>query len=215
MSASFPAAVWDGDSADQSQTRHDDKAPSYKDWDRIVDEVIAVQEEVSGANLGVTAGTPNGTGVTASAVQTGKVVKVELTFVNVAISIASTAVGFGSLKIFDPAAGNTVILGATGSLTLSTVGADIDADADVIASVGSVACADDTTLTGTEANIVPSTAFTLVAGTKTAVVNSTAPVTVLDPDVYLNIVVQDVDRTDNAQDIVVNGTLTLTLLNLG
>lgn len=209
--ASFPASTWDGTSSNQANVQ-DNKAPDFRDWDVIVDEVIAIEESLGPVTADK--GTPNGTGVELTETIPGKIVVQELTLTNVAITIATSGDGFGSLKILDPPAGTILILGAHCDLTLTTVGADIDADAAVILSLGSVVAADDTTLTSTEANIVPSTAFTLAGSTKHAVANSTAPVTLIDPDVYLNIVVPDADRTDNSQDITVTGTIKISYIKL-
>lgn len=216
MTASFPAAIWDGDTPNIDH-KHQVKKPEGTDWDRLVDEVIAAQTAIK--NGFGTAGAAAGTGNVASEVAPN-IQKTVLTLTGLSLSVASTAVGFASQKIYDFPDGNIQVLGAVAALTLTTVGANIDADADVLIAVGSAACADDATLTSTEANVIPSTTFALVGSTKTGFALSTA-VAVLDgvtsaaADLYLNMVVPDADRTDTAQAVTVTGTITITWINLG
>lgn len=212
--AYFPTEVWDGISPFRV-SRFDDRSPDYEDWDQMVSEVLAAQTAIKdGIYADGEVGAAAGTGVVGAA-SAGHIVKTVLTLDEAVITIDSSAVGFGSLKVFDPPAGNVLFLGATADLTVTVVGAEIDADAALIGSIGTVAAADDATLTSTEANIVPSTAFQLALGTKNSKMNSTTPFVALDPDVYLNFVCPDADRTDTADDITISGTITLTWLNLG
>ena len=56
-SASYPASIWDGKSTSRTESRDKlDKAPDYEDWDRLVSEVIAMQNdtvELDGDNVAV------------------------------------------------------------------------------------------------------------------------------------------------------------------
>lgn len=213
--AQFPAAVWDGTTPNRT-SRFDDKSPDYEDFDQLVAEVIATQTSLSAGGNGAVAGTGN----TVSEAALAGTHQTVITLTEFSMLVATTGVGIVGTKIYDFPAGLIRILGAVADLTLTTVGTDIDADADVIASVGSVTAADDGTLTSTEANIVPSTAYSLVAGTKHAVGLGVADawldgITGNASDVFLNIVVPDADRTDTAQAITVSGTIAITWANLG
>jgi len=218
--AQFPATqVWDG-TAPNRANRFDDKAPDSEDWDQMTAELIAAQTAIA-------AGTPStsGNGVVAGATNTvveslAGVHKTVITLTDFSMLVDTAADGFVGTKIYDFPAGLIRLHGAIMDLTLTTVGSDIDADAAVVASVGTVTCADDATLTSTEADIIPSTAYTLVASTKQAVGLGVTPavfdgVTSAAVDAFLNIAVPDADRTATAQAITVTGTITITWTNLG
>lgn len=215
MSAQFPSAVWDGLSSNQL-SRGDDKAPDYHDWDQIVDEVRAIQTRAlsgDGSN-GVVAGT--GASVTETQ---GMVHKTTISLSALLVSIASSAIGFGSQKIYDFPDGLISVLGATMDLTITRTGTEIVAGAAVVAAVGTVAAADDATLTSTEANIIPSTAYTLVSGTKQASGVATTPAlfngTATAIDAILNLAVPDADRSDTAENLSITGTIVIHWINLG
>jgi hypothetical protein len=218
--AHFPNAIYDGTSVNRDN-RTDNKAPDYEDWDQLVSEVVAAQTAIA---AGVPATSGNGavagTGNTVEELLSG-VHKTTITLSSFSMLVATTGVGIVGTKIYDFPAGLIRILGAVADLTITTSGGgEIDADADVIASVGSVTAADDGTLTSTEANIVPSTAYTLVAGTKHAVGLGIADawldgITGNAADVFLNIVVPDADRTDTNEAVTVSGTIAITWANLG
>lgn len=213
--AQFPAAVWDG-LAPNRTSRYDDRSPDSEDWDQMVAEVVAAQTALSAGGNGAVAGTGN----TVSEAALAGLHQTVITLTEFSMLVASAGVGFVGTKIYGFPAGLIRILGAVANLTLTTVGAEIDADAAVIASVGSVTAADDGSLTSTEANIVPSTAYTLVAGTVSAVGLGVADawldgITGAAADAFLNIVVPDADRTDTSQAITVSGTIAITWANLG
>lgn len=211
----FPDTLWDGYSP-QRPDRQEDRSPSGEDWNQIVSEVIALQAAILDGVFGDTErGEAAGTGVSDSPL-IGKVIKTVLTLTAVNVDITSDADGYGSLKVFDPPAGNIYVLGATADLTITVVGASISATGAVVGSIGTTAAADDNaTLTTTEANIVPSTTFTLTGGTKNSKMNSTTPAVFVDPDVYLNFAVPDVDIGADADALTVEGTITLHWVNLG
>lgn len=94
----------------------------------------------------------------------------ELTDVGIAMSDTTTS---GSLKLIDFPAGIVKIYGCCTNLTLAGDGDAIDADAAIVASLGTVAAGSGTTLTGTEADILPSTACTLTTDAGTFAEEST------------------------------------------
>lgn len=169
-------------------------------------------------------GTANGTGVTAKEVSPGVVNRTVLTLVNTPVVLADAAgvVAYGGLKVYDLPEGNIHILGAVQSLALTKSSAGVNADWDGDISLGTVTASNNATLSSTEQDIIPTTATPqAVAGATTGHAVSTAAVT-LDgtgtaKDVYLNILVDDADHdvTTTPCNIIVNGTITLTWVNLG
>lgn len=136
----------------------------------------------------------------------------------IAMTDATTNGSEGSGILYTFPEGNILILGAVANLTLTRVGTAIGATAALVAALGSVAAAADATLTGTEANIVPSTVATMTAGIGAMNKESTAPVT-LDgtntPAVCrLNLAVPDADSSGN-DSITATGTVQITWINLG
>lgn len=168
-----------------------------------------------------TSGAKNGTGVTVSE-KSGAIQKTVLTLTNVAVATvdATTSGAQGSLKVYDFPEGNLVFLGATTNLTIARVGTAITATAAVVASVGTATAGVDATLTGTEADLVPSTTATLTAGAGTAKGKSlTGGIAVFDgtataKDAYLNFAMPDASSTGN-DTLTVNGTITLLWANAG
>jgi hypothetical protein len=154
----------------------------------------ALAEKISGA---FACATPNGAGVALEAYAV-KPQRLRVTLTNVAVAITDSggaAGGQGALKILDFAAGLISILGAESNCAI-VAAANITATAAVIASVGTAAAgAGDSTLTGTEADIIPSTACTLTGSagvfdgeaTTPALFNGTAAAI----DAFLNFAVPD------------------------
>ena len=215
--ANFPGSVWDGTSVARD-SREIDAAPVYEDWDQIVAEVIAMQ---SGIAAGVTGGGSAGTDVeaanTASLVQ--KTV-LTLTDLEVTMTDAAAAGSHGSAPLFTFPAGNILILGAIGTLSLTAGSGGLADTAAVVAAIGTVATAvDNATLTSTEADIIPSTAATLTDGANAAVDMQSTAVAVKDGTTTagvarLNLAVPDADSTAS-DTLTVSGTVTITWINLG
>lgn len=165
---------------------------------------------------GAQGGTVNGKGVTHES-QNGYT-KTILTFKDTPMPLVDTAatVARAALKVFDMPEGLIVIGGAVANLKLTKSSAGVNADWDGDFGVGTAAAAADATLSGTEQNIIPTTATPqAVAGATTAKGVSTAQV-ILDGsgtavDVYLNLLVDDADQdvTTTPCNLIVNGTLTL------
>jgi hypothetical protein len=167
-------------------------------------------ERVNGG--GASKGTAANAGVTVSE-SVGKTV---LTFTNVSVATvdATTNGAQGSLSIYNFPEGLIDYRGGVANLTLTKVGAGITATAGIVSSVGSVAAGVDLTLTGTEADFIPSMATTLAAGVGVASgVSVTANSTLMDGTATakvarLNLVVADAGSSAN-DAILVNGTITL------
>lgn len=210
--SNFPSSVWDG-SAPNRADRAVDAGPDYEDWDQIVSEVIAMQ----GGGTAVGTG-GSGVEVTQKAPQ---VLTTTLTVSGLSVTMtdATTNGCHGTATLFTFPAGNIVILGAVTDLALVAGSGGISDTAAVVASVGSAAVGtNNATLTGTEADIVPSTAATLSSGAGTAKGESTAPVT-LDgtssaATARLNLAVPDADSSAS-DTLSVTGTVKITWINLG
>jgi hypothetical protein len=128
------------------------------------------------------AGTPAGTGVTATEYGDGIFHKTVLTFASLVITMtdATTAGSHGTQKIYDFPAGQIGILGVVTDLHI-VAATGIGATAAVVGAIGTAAVGtDNATLLTTEADIVPSTAATLTdsAGDFNAIMgNSVAALT--------------------------------------
>ncbi len=141
---------------------------------------------------------------------------VTLTLTNKVIAVTDTggaAGGHGSLKLLDLPEGNVLFLNASTNLTVARVSTGIAATAALIGSVGSAAVSTaDSTLTTTEANIVPSTSATLTAGAGTLKGEATAVAfvdgTTTPAGVFLNFAVPDAGITAT-DSLTVNGTITV------
>lgn len=167
--------------------------------------------------------TPNGTGV--SIVDSdGAVHKTVVKFDAHTIAVADAAgvVAYASRKFLDLPAGAIIIHGVVANLTINKSSAGINNDFDGDFSVGTATAAGDATLTGTEANLIASTATPqATAGATTAKGRSTAAVyldgTSTAVDLFLNILVDDADHdvTTTAANLIINGTITVIWSNMG
>lgn len=169
------------------------------------------------------AGAAAGTGV-AVAESAGVVQRTTFTLTGVQVATTDVAgtCGYGGLKIYDFPAGLIQVLGAVTDLTLAAA-AGIGATAALVGSLGTATAAgDNATLTGTEADIVPSTACPLVAGAGTMKGRSTAGTmaagvfdgTSAAKALYLNFALPDADSSGNST-VTATGTIIVTWINHG
>lgn len=169
------------------------------------------------------AGTKNGTGVTAAEMGNRVLHYTRLTLdaLSVAMTDAGGAQSHGSSKIYDFPAGAIKMVGAIANLTLTAGTGGISDTFDGDGALGSVAAAADATLSGTEADVIASTATAqAVAGVGSLKMQSTASQEVVidgtttPVDLYLNLLVDDADSTAN-DTLAVSGTIDLYWINLG
>lgn len=174
-------------------------------------------------------GSPAGTGVTAKEPREagGKLRHVVIALKDTPVVMADNAgvVAFGSLKIFDFPEGDINFLGATADLVVTKSSAGVNADWDGDFSIGSVAANNGATLATTEQDMIPTTATPqAVAGATTAKGKSTSTEgakifdgTATALDAYLNVLVDDADHdvTGTPCNLIFNGKITLTYLQLG
>lgn len=149
--------------------------------------------------------------------------KTTLNFNNVVVPIVDTGGangGQGSLKIYDWPEGAIILMGALYNLTISRVGTNIAANAAVVGALGTVAPGvGDAALTGTEANIIPSTSGTLVSGAGVLKGFNAAPAAPFDgtttpSDILLNLAIPDAGIAGN-DSILVNGTVVIAWTDIG
>ena len=227
--SSYPAVVWDGDSGNRDSDDGYQRSPDYRDYDRLIGEVSAVQKQLGvGADMAAAAaiGAVAGVGNTAVVDRAG-VQRVIITLEDLTIAgIDETGVtAYCSQKIYDFPEGAILMLGATMDLviTKSSLGVDNNAAGDI--GLGSVAANNDATpLATTEQNIIPNTATLLSGGAmaachaqSTATENAVLDGTGTAIDVFLNVLVDDGNQDINTTpcDLIFNGTITLTFVNLG
>lgn len=147
----------------------------------------------------------------------------ELTNVSVTITRNGTTSVYGGLQLATFPEGVNIVLGGVASLTVTRgETTNMTATAPLVAAVGSVTASNNATLSSTEADVVASSAFTLVAGTKTAGGHlATAAIydghTTARP-VFLNFAGDNTTdqcvATGNSS-VTVTGTIVLTWIQLG
>lgn len=150
---------------------------------------------------------------------------IHLDNVTVALTDVAVTVAYLGQKIFDMPEGHILFLGASADLAVTKDAAGVNDDWDGDFSLGTVTAGADATLTGTEADLIPSTPTPqAVSGATTAKGQSTATESgaIFDGsatpmDVFLNVLVDDADQdvTTTPTNLIFNGTITLVYANLG
>jgi len=177
----------------------------------------AAQADVDVLNTALS--TPNGTGVTVTEAPGLRKAVVTLAATPVALVDEAGIVAYGGLKILDLPEGLITFLGAVADLAVTKDAAGVNDDWDGDFALGTATAGIDATLTGTEADLIPSTATPqAVAGATTATGLSTgteAPAlfdgSTTAVDVFLNFLVDDADHdvTTTPTNLVVSGTVTV------
>ena len=169
------------------------------------------------------AGAVAGTGVTVTERGDGTFHQTIITLTNTPVPVVDTGGangGQGSVKVYTYPVGFIQYLGGSFNLTTAKGSGGITATGALVGSVGSAAAAaTDATLTGTEADQVPSSAGPLTAGAGTLKGQASLVATAFDGHTAaltanLNLAVPDAGIASN-DTITVNGTITLTWVNLG
>lgn len=142
----------------------------------------------------------------------------------VSLTVTDTGGAAGAhcaIQLYDFPAGLIDYLGGTTDLAITAGAGGIADGAAVVGSVGTVTVGvGNATLTGTEADLIPSTASTLAAGVGATKGKSTATEKALHDgtatakDVFLNFAVPDAD-VSASDTLSVTGTVTLTWINHG
>lgn len=153
--------------------------------------------------------------------------RARLTLTNAVVALTDEAgvVAYGGVKVADFPAGAVCIIGATANLALTKSSAGVNADWDGDFAIGTATAGNDASLSGTEANVIPSTATPqAVSGATTAKGQTTTALsgTIVDGtatavDLYLNVLVDDADHDvgGTACNILATGTIDITYAMLG
>jgi len=172
---------------------------------------------------GWTAGSVPATTITADETIFGPIKQTILTLSNFLVTVANTTgASFGGGKIYDFPEGRILVLGVTANLGFVWTGEDIVATGSGDYSLGTTVTI-DATLSGTDVNLLPSTAMTdpFVGGVGAATGGALAASAHFDGtttavDAYLNLIIDDADVSDGASDVVkCSGTVRITWVQLG
>jgi len=199
-----------------------DNALSLKNHTTTVATFTAAGRLAMSAGAGAVAGTG------AAAVEYGDatVHQTVITFTDTPITLADEAgvIAYGGLKVYDLPEGAILINGAVADINLTKSSAGVNDNWDGDISIGTATAANDADLTSTEADIVAKTATPQAAAGATTgdMVTATAQMAIFDgtaaaKDVFVNVLVDDADHDVNgtACNIILNGTITITWVNLG
>ena len=182
---------------------------------------------VNGANDGdvLVGAVPAVTGLTVTEEGFGPFRRTVLKFTNVAVALVDEAgvVAYKGTKVYDFPAGNILPFGAVADLAVTKSSAGVIATWDGDFSLGTVTASNNATLSGDEQNIIPTTPTPqAVAGATTAKGMNAAAIAPLDGtgtaiDAFLNFLVDDADHdvTSTPCNLILNGTVVLTWINLG
>lgn len=170
-------------------------------------------------------GLPNGATVTAVETGFGPYRKTVLTLTATPMTIVDANVA-GNVKIYDFPEGRIALLGCIASLaptTTTAIASTLNAGVAGVWALGSVAAAADATLTSTEADMLPSTAWTssttinVAAATVTGALAAAAQFngTATAIDMYLNAAITTATDIDADATVTWTGTVTFHWINLG
>lgn len=152
----------------------------------------------------------------------GVIHKTVITLTDFPVDVGNTTgASFGGAKLYDFPAGVLNVLGCVANLAFDWAGTDIGAGGAGDFSLGTTITA-DATLSGTDANLLASTAMTdpAVAGV-TDGAGHLATAAIIDghsaaASANLNIIIDDADVENGADDVVkVSGTITIVWINNG
>lgn len=174
-------------------------------------------------NAGAVGGAAVGSGASALDTAGSPLIKSIITLANYVIPLVDNAGvdAHGGAELFDFPAGVIAIENAHSALVITKSSAGVVATWNGDFAVGSVVAAVDATLTGTEANIIPSTSTpAAVAGVSSANGDMTtalrAGTTGAALKAFLNVLVDDADHdvTTTPCNLIFNGTVTIWWRNL-
>lgn len=172
-------------------------------------------------------GSASASTVVATETTNGYIRRTRLTLTAVSVAMVDATVQGGGTKIYDFPAGNIAILGAVGSVaptTTSTIATTVKSGVVGVWAVGTTVAAANAALTTTEANAIPSTAWTssttinvaaaTVVGVSTTAANQ-ADGTTTAADLYLNACVTTGTDIDGDGTVTWSGYIDVTWIPLG
>lgn len=179
---------------------------------------LAQRKEISIGAVALQSDTPDTGGAIGQNFNHPQRFQVTLTNANVTTTDHTTNGAQGTMKLGAFPKGVIHVLGGVANLTLARVGTQLAVGAAVIGSIGTAQAGQDLTLTGTEANIVASTACTLSSGSGSfkavGAAANTIDGTASALPIYLNFDVPDADSAGN-DALSVNGTVDITFIWCG
>ena len=206
----YPTSIWDGNTPNRDRSLAQKKSPNWQDWNVLTSELIAVENKLG---VGSREDGSVETGVTQVS-DSSLVQKTVLSLKDISIACAEgTTKEFGSSLLFTFPKGAIKVLGVVVDLKLTSTDYSAVEEGDL--ALGDIA-ATDRALTGQDVTWLAATALTFATGESTVqshgdIVAVQDGTTTPNP-VYLNIAM---DNDGGAGTIVVNGTITITWVNLG
>lgn len=171
-------------------------------------------------------GAVSATTVAATETTNGYIRRTSLRLSATSIAMVAATVQGGGTKIYDFPEGRILILGVTASIaptTTSTIATTVESGVIGVWSIGTAVAAANAALTSTEADLLPSTAWTssttinVAAATVTGALVASAQFdgTTTAKDVYLNACVTTGSEIDNNGTVTWDGTVNITWVFLG
>jgi len=242
MAVSYPGSVWNGDTDNRDMSLAQRKAPDWRDWKRLVEEVAAAQTQIDSYNVGVDAtaidsvgAVATKTGLTVVEKGNGAVHKTVFTLDEVELittdgTDAPNDAAWATQTLYTFPVGHVNILGAHAVFPLAGLeavtggGGGLSDTADFGIGVGTVAIAQAVGfgLAGTEEDVVAEMDCDLTSKTSDAIesaANGTAAThdgSTSAIDIHLNVgTLDDADHGASADVLKVSGTITVVWSVLG
>ncbi len=231
--ATYPDNVWDGDSGNRDSDSGDQKSPDWRDWERMLAEMRAVQQSNSGydpTTLNSFGAIGSGDGISLVERGNAAIHKTIITLTDRVIVMTdgttpATDAMFGTSPLYTFPEGHVVVLGAhvvfpLGKVTAGTGGgAGLSDTADLEFGIGTTARANQTNfaLAAAERNIIPELVLAQMVGGTTAAIESFQASAALFFDGSASAAIananfitsDDADAGTTADTLIVSGTITL------
>ncbi len=237
--ATYPTDIWDGDSGNRDSDSGDQKSPDWRDWERMLAEMRAVQQSNSGydpttLNSYGAIGAASGLSVAErgnAAVHKTIITMDELAMTMTDGSTPGTDAMWGTVPLYTFPEGHIVFLGAHLVFPLGSViatvgsGTGLSDTADLEMGVGTTARANQTNfaLAAAERNICPENVLTQMAAAASVAIESSPIAAELFFDgsagaavANLNFITSDdADAGTTADELSLSGTLTVLWTMMG
>lgn len=243
MTVSYPTSIWDGDSLNRNSNNAPQKAPDWRDWNRMVTEVAATQTRTDNNAKGIDDDTIDSVGALTSKTGLSVVEKGDGAIHKTIITLASMSMAstdgttpatdgaWGAQALYTFPTGRIVLLGShvqfplAGLVAVTGGGTGFSDTADFEIGIGSVAAAQAVSFDlngGDEEDIIAAMVAALTSKTSDAIETGMGgSVTPIDGTggsytAYLNFrTVDDLDHGTTADALLVSGTLTFLWSLLG
>lgn len=227
--ATFPAAIWDGDSGNRDSDAGNIVSPDHRDWARLINELAAAQRSNQGYDPDTTLNSLGTLGVISgvSVVERGNAAmhKTIITLAEVVITMTEgstpgTDAVWGTLPLYTFPVGHVIFLGAHAVFPLGLIEAGtggLTDTADLEFGMGTLARGNtsDFALAATEKNIIPENVCTQMVSGLSVAIESAVLAAALFFDgttacvANLNFITSDdADCTGN-DTLIVSGTITM------